>query len=337
MGWARQVTVGAISAHDMVLEELNRLHQLPEFTLTDYNNTDTALFEQMLHRVIEAARLPAAAVAVLSYWGEPETDRWWTPGLQRLARPTPQSGSLWLINLPLVAASMVFYAAGVASIAAQDYTRLARLFALDGEPISSVGGPAPLPAMLVPDHAQMGLTTPQHHHAIAPTLIEALGVGADAIDDAWQLFEIIRLATQLMADNKVTEAAATYAAAIRRRDATTGVDPTAEAIAEKTKRDLLDNVAKHCRPAGLHLLAVDKSYAARTARRWGSPIAERLAADINRETRLHPLVNALGIDPESLELALKAVSNAVGQAAEKHPANWVSGFLPNDIWLDTTH
>lgn len=328
----------AISAHDMITEELTRLHQRSEFALTDYNNRDSGYFEQMLNRVIEATRVPAAAIAVLAYWGNPDTDRWWTSDLERLARPTRRSGSEWLINLPLVSASMLFYAAGTAALAAQDYTRLARLFALHGEPIT-IAGPVPLSTMLAPNQSRMGLTTTQHHSAVSRTLIEALGIGADKADDAWQLFEILRLSIQLMTNGKFANAVGTYTAANRRRDATTDVDPTAQAQAEKTKRDVVNDLAGQCHPAGLHLLAVDKSYAAGTVSRWGSPVAVRLAADISRETELHPLVSALNIDAGCLELALKAVSHAVGQAAEKHPANWPpgGGALPDEIWLDTTH
>lgn len=326
----------AIRAHDMLADELTRLRELPAFALTNYGDSDGGRFAQLLSRVIEASRVPAAVIAVLAYWGEAETDRWWTPDLQRLARPAPQSGSLWLINLPLVAASILFYSAGVASIAAQDYTRAARLFGLDGEPISSVGGPAPIRTMLAPDPGATGLSTPHHHATVTTILIEALGVGADVIDDAWQLFEVLRLATQLMTDCDIAASAETLAAADRRADATRVHDPSVDATAAKDKRDVLDNLAKRCHPIGLHLLAVDKSYAAGAGRRWGSPAAERLAAEVSREGRLHPLVTAFDTDAVNVEVALRAVSRAVGEAAEKHPANWVSGVLPNEIWLDST-
>lgn len=324
----------AINAHDMLADELTRLRELPAFALANYNDGGSDHHSQLLSQVIEAARVPAATVAVLAYWGEAETDRWWTPDLQRLARPAPQSGSLWLINLPLVAASILFYSAGVASTAAQDYTRVARLFGLDGEPISSVGGPVPIRSMLAPDPGATGLSTPHHQATVTATLIEALGVGAGVIDDAWQQFEILRLATQLMAEGEVATAAAALASADRRADATRAHDPTADATVAKDKRAILDDLAKRCHPTGLHLLAADKSYAAGTGRRWGSPAAERLAADVSREGRLHPLVIALATDAVDIEVALRAVSRAVGEAAERHPANWVSGVLPNEIWLD---
>lgn len=262
----------AISAHDMLADELTRLRELPAFALSNYNDSDRDRFSQLLSQVVEASRVSAAAIAVLAYWGEAETDRWWTPDLQRLARPAPQSGSLWLINLSLVAASILFYSAGVASTAAQDYTRVARLFGLDGEPISSVGGPAPIRTMLAPDPGATGLSTQHHHATVTAILIEALGVGTDVIDDAWQQFEILRLATQLMAEGEVATAAAAVVSADRRADATRAHDPTADGTAAKDKREVVDNLAKRCHPAGLHLLAVDKSYAAGTGRRWGSPL-----------------------------------------------------------------
>ncbi len=326
----------AISAHDMLADELTRLREIPAFALSNYNDSDGALFSELLGQVIEATRVPAAAVAVLAYWGGSETDRWWAPDLQRLARIAPQSGSLRLINLPIVAASMLFYAAGVAGVAAQDYARVGRLFGLDGEPISSVGAPAPLRTMLEPNFGNTGLSTRRHFEAVSATLREALGVGADVIEDAWQFFEIVRLAAQLLAEGGVATAAAGLASAARRAEATKEHDPTAEATAANNKREVLDNLAKRCHPADLHLLAVDKSYAAGTGRQWGSPTAERLAAEIAREGPLHPLVTALDIDANNLEVALRAVSRAVGNAAERHPRNWVNGLLPSEIWLDRT-
>ena len=193
--------------------------------------------------------------------------------------------------------------------------------------------------MLVPYPSTMGLTPANHHQAVSPTLVEALGLRSEVIDDAWQLFEILRLATQLMCDDQFDQAVGTCAAADLRRDATAGVHPTIAGQTEAIKNNALDGVAAHCHPDGLHLLAVDKVYSAGTGSRWGSPIAERLAAEVNREANLYPLVIGLNTSAEQLELALKAVSRAVGQAAEKHPANWPQGggFLPNEVWLDATN
>jgi hypothetical protein len=172
-----------------------------------------------------------------------------------------------------------------------------------------------------------------------------LGLGSDVIDDAWQLFEILRLATELMRDDQFRQDVETCAAADRRCSATAGTDPTAAATAEGTKNYALAGIAARCHPDGLHLLAVEQVYSAGTGFRWGSPIAERLAAEINRAANLQPLVDGLNgragnvgavVRSEWIELALKAVSQAVGRVAERHPANWPpgGGVLPNEIWLD---
>ena len=52
-------------------------------------------------------------------------------------------------------------------------------------------------------------------------------LGSDALDDAWQLFEILRLASELMGRSQFDAALAKYTAANRRRDATASLDQTA--------------------------------------------------------------------------------------------------------------
>jgi SIR2-like domain len=310
----------AISAHDMVAEEFTRLRGLPEFDLSNYSNSDPNYAQELRSRVIEAARIPVAAVAVLAYWGDPETDRWWMSNLERLARPTRHSGSTWLINLPLVAASMLFYAAGVAAACAQNYERVARVFGLHGEPINRAG-PVPAWTMLAPDPSMTGLTAAQHHKAVSATLVEVLGPGSDVIDDAWQLFEILRLAQQLTHADQFHQAVMEAGGLIG---------------SQAGRAKFIAALAARCHPDGLHLLAVEQVYSTGTHRRWSSPVAERLAAEVDREGSLHPIVSALNTNAENIELALEAVSDAVGQVADRHPANrpGPGGWMPDRIWLD---
>jgi hypothetical protein len=322
-----------IWAHDVVAAQLNHLHELPEFALGDYYNDSPDEAQTLSNRVVEAARLPVAAVALLAFWGDPATDRWWIPDLERLARVPRRGGSAWLINLPLVAASMLFYAAGVAAVCAENYARVAKLFALHGEPVN-IAGPQPLSRMLAPNPSVIRLTAAESHHAVSPTVAEALHLCSVVIDDAWQLFEILRLATQLMDRPQFDGAVGNYVAADRRRTATASLDQTAPLQAEATKKRILDDLVAQCHPRGLHLRAVDKVYSPGTSFRWGSPIAERVAAEVGREGSQHPLVSGLNISAERIEIALRAVSLAVGTAAVAHPANWVSGAGPEEIWLD---
>jgi hypothetical protein len=234
----------------------------------------------------------------------------------------------------LVAASMLFYAAGVAAVCAENYGRVAKLFALHGEPIN-IAGQVPLPRMLAPNPSAIKLTAAQNHQAVSPTVAEALRLGPDVVDEAWQLFEILRLATELMGRSQFDAAFAIYTAANRRRDATASLDQTARLQAEATNNGILDDLAGYCPARGLHLLAADRVYSPGTSFRWGSPTAERVAAEVSRDGNQHPIVRGLVTSADRIELALRAVSRAVGVAAVAHPANWVSGAVPDEIWLDS--
>jgi NAD-dependent SIR2 family protein deacetylase len=328
----------AISAHDMVSDEFNRLHELPEFNLSDYNNLDTGYAQQLRGRVVEATRIPAAIVAVLAYWGGNETERWWTQDVERLARVVRHGGSSWLINLPLVAASMLFYSAGVAAICTENYGRVAStVFALHGEPVDHAGS-VPATAMLVPNPSKMGMTAADHYQSISPTIVEALGLRQDVVEDAWQLFEILRLTSELINSDVFVSAVILYDLEDRRATATANIDPTIVAAAEARRSTTLNGVADTCHPNGLHLLAVEKVYTPGAPIQWGSPVAERLAAEVSREGDKHPVAQELRGGADNIELALKIVSRAVGRAADGHPANTPppgGGVMPDRIWLDT--
>lgn len=327
----------AISAHDMLAQEFSRLHQLPDFNLSDYSDA-TATFEQRRDRILEAARVPAAGTAVLAYWGGPETDLWWMPDLQRLSLPNRWAGDGRLINLPLAAASMLLYSAGVAAAAAQNYDRIRALFVLNGEPVGNQGGALSLASALAPNRQWVALPMQgaSHYDATAPTLVEALGISVVAVEEAWQLFEVVRLAYLLVTEHggDVTAAVAQSTSAREQYKALSSVD-SASAIAGPANAihaAIADLAQGRCHAAKLHLFAVEKSHVRGVGQYWGSPIAERLASELAREGDLHPLVRAFGGDAVSVEMAVRAVSRAVGKAAEAEPGTW----RREQFWLDTS-
>lgn len=326
--------IPSIGVQELVADELSRLRALPEFALDDYNDYDAGYAQALAERVIEATRLPVAAVAALAYWGDPDTNRWWMADLQRLARIRRLGGSNWLINLPLIAATMLFYAAGVASICTENYARLTKLFALHGEPLN-VAGEQPLTRMLQPNPSTIKLSATENHRAVSSTLTALLPVDSEIVDEAWQTFEILRLAMQLMDSGSFDEAVGTYTAAIRRANATAGIDQTAPFQAAADQNRALEGLAARCHADGLHLLAVEKVYTPGTSFRWGSPVAEWVAAAVRREGDRHPLVGGFDIGAERIEVALRAVSHAVAAAAARHPAYWRGGAAPAEIWLDS--
>ena len=131
----------------MLAAEFTRLRLHPAFHRDRF--MDGSTYQPLLEQIVEASRLSAACVAALAYWGNENTDRWWLPEIVRFARPFVRaSGSTALLNLPLVGATMMFYAAGSAAAAAERFDLLARLFVLRGNKVG--GTPKSLAAVLVP-------------------------------------------------------------------------------------------------------------------------------------------------------------------------------------------
>ena len=166
---------------------------------------------------------------------------------------------------------MLFYAGGVAAVCAQRYQRVTALFALHGESPTRAG-PVPVPQMLTFDPSAIRLTPSANFEAVGATLAEALGLGSDVIDEAWQLFEILRLASQLMDADQFDVAIGNYAAADRRREAVASLDQTTQLQAEATKNSVLDDISGYCRPRGLHLQAVEKVYSRGGGFRWAAQL-----------------------------------------------------------------
>jgi hypothetical protein len=82
-----------MGVRELIALELRRMRTLREFALDDYNNYDPDYAHALSERVIEAARLPVAVVAVMAFWGDPDTDRWWAADLERLSRIRRRGGA----------------------------------------------------------------------------------------------------------------------------------------------------------------------------------------------------------------------------------------------------
>lgn len=132
-----------------------------------------------------------------------------------------------------------------------------------------------------------------------------------------------------------------YALKSSRVDAMAQVDQAAHLAARTEQQAVLDQMAESCRIYfyGPHILAQERVIEANEGRRWHSPVAERLAQDVQRVGEQHPLVAGMQSKPDAMWLALKGVSAAVGRSArelewEATPVNGF-GFIPDEFWLDT--
>jgi hypothetical protein len=324
----------AIAAHDMLAAEFASLHSLAPFHLERYTGSDLGEYHGYIDQVVEGTRIAAGSIAVLAYWGDDGNQSWWMPELQRLSRIGVLSGSIRLIELPLVAASMLFYSAGIAFVASQGYEALARLLQLRGNRVGRE--PEPLAQMLA---AGSIFEEPNlivaHHEEVIGLVRESLGLGEEAVDETLQTFEILRLCAVVVAEDEFAAAVETYEQRSRALKAAEHLDQATQQAAWVERDRVKGTVAGFCHAYGSHLLASERTFDPETNRnRWGSPVAERLAEDVKRGGESHPLCIAWKLKPAELWLALKGVSVAVGRTGDRFQRNF-SGFLPMAFWLDT--
>lgn len=326
----------AIPAHDMLVSEFTLLRGLPEFRLDNYS--DSSQFSMLVQRVFEGSRVAAASAAAFAYWGDDATDQWWLPEIERLARPARRvSGSVALLELPLLAGSLMFYSAGAAAVARQRFDLVERLFSLRG--ISSLQRPVPVTTLLSPPSISDGKISASRHHAEVVELVsEALAFGGGPVHDALQMFEVLRVASVALATDGHQKLVDEYA----ERDDAFGraTDETSpDAWVERDR--IIGRCADVCELAvhGAHILTSEFTSDDDGARRWRSAVAERLAQDVKRLGDKHALVIAWGASSDSLWLALKGMSAAAGRIAnrlqwQQIPAG-TAGVMPDELWLDT--
>ncbi|WP_458316189.1 SIR2 family protein [Mycolicibacterium brisbanense] len=326
----------AIAAHDMLVSEFARLRDIPALHRDRRMDSDNADYESSLNQIEEACRLPVGCSAALAYWGDATTDRWWLSEIERFGRIDIASGTVRLIHLPLVAATQLFYGAGVAAVAAERFDLLRKLFQLRVNRVGQTPQPAPeilTPATVVEDRY------PQLYDAILTVVGDALGLDAQPVSEALQLFEVLRLTTQLVEsegyETRIRELATANNAIA---DA-----PNLEAQLEArtARRKVVDQLAEQSSAYYTHLFAAERQYEAERGRRWSSPVAERLADEIARQRDSHPVVAGLQLGVTGAYLAAQAVGVAVGRVAQQLEWQAIpvvggigSGVIPSEFWLD---
>ena len=323
----------AIPARDMLVSEFARLRDIPALHRNRRMDSDSAYYESSLNQVEEACRLAVGCSAALAYWGDAKTDRWWLPEIARFGRIDIASGAVRLIHLPLVAATLLSYGAGVAAVAAERFDLLRKLFVLR---VNRVGHtPQPTPEILTPATIIEG-DYPQLYDAILAVVGDALGLDAEPVDEALQLFEILRLAKQLV-DSVGYES--------RIREFATAGNALADARTlrrncKRGRRDRKWSTNSRSSPARITrtYLPRNAKYETGRGRRWSSPIAERLADEIARQRDSHPVIVGLQLGVTGAQLAALSVGAAVGRVAQT--LEWqaipvgTAGFIPSEFWLD---
>ena len=178
-----------------------------------------------------------------------------------------------------------------------------------------------------------------HYEEIMGAAGEALGIGMEPIDDALQTFDVLRLCAEIMNNENFQASVDGYALTSAKVGAMAHVDQAAHHAARTELQGVIDRVGESCRVYGSHILAQERTINAQEGRRWHSPVAERLAQEVQRAGEQHPLVSGMQRKPDAMWLALKGVSAAVGRRAWE--LEWQAtpvgrfDFIPVQVWLDT--
>ncbi|GAA1022034.1 hypothetical protein Aple_083990 [Acrocarpospora pleiomorpha] len=283
----------AIGLHDTVRREFARLEEHDDFHLPNYHSDNPyGGYEAIVGRVEEASKISCGLVATLAYWGSDRTDAWWLDELERFATQAKGGGLTKLLAVRTLAGTALFYAAGVAAVSARRYDLLYRIFCTSRINPYKDERESLVAALRADDAFGDSIRL---YRLLVPILREALAIGADPLDEAWQRFELLRLTMALMERPEFDDIINSFA--------TVNPDPI--------QFDIW-SLVKVARPGRLHVLTAD----AHLSEAYRSPLAERLADDLEIELDSHPLVAAgLADEPRSFATALRAVSIASARSA----------------------
>lgn len=339
----------AIGLHDTLRRELDRLHDRPEFYL--YNQKDADPYGELVERVEEATLLSAALLATLAYWGRPETDRWWLNEVPRFATGVDGSGAVRLLNLRVVSGSMLFYAAGIAAVAAQRYDLLGQLFAAR-RPNRFNGQFETLAATLdsLASYENLEDSATRLHRKLATLLEETLQIGREPLEDAWQTFELLRMSWAVNQHESFDRLKQDFVGAeevfqplqrecrlIEQSGRTPGQEKQQERFQAWQERDhVLGQIGRHAPIRAPHVLSSERE----DRDDWApSRLAQKLLEDVELELDDSPLVSGgLFHTADDAVVSMRAVSAQLGALAHRLIWRKVSAqvsFLPSEVWLDS--
>lgn len=179
-----------IIAHDRVQAEMQRIGGLSVMNQAALNSMTYAERIPVLEAELE---MWAGFVGVLAFWGNADTDGWWSPYLERYGNMPPLSGATDAIESFTSPAVVTLYAGGVAAMAAERWDLVCDL--LMKHPISEPyrSGRAPASAVIGPSTMYAGRPWPSRRLAVflGPILSGVVGMGTTPTLEAWERFEYV--------------------------------------------------------------------------------------------------------------------------------------------------
>lgn len=341
----------AISLHDTLREELERLHRHPVLLARNFNVGDVAaVYADREAQLRAALEVPAALVATTAYWGDPSTDDWWLRDIVRLSGRFRAGGMTALIDQVHLPATVLFFAAGISATAAGRDDLVARLLTYpftDDEQ----GRPVVLEQEIAPERTLVERRAHRWLHLYLQPVIEGhLGVGAAAYLDASERFEYLRLAQatyrRLRAQHLHEQGPQTESSIrtlkTRVQNAHTnpsmGADEVAgeeRALADARSREL-DERAQRARHAHVDL---PHFRVAEHGERYRSHPSEQLTPQIELQFTEHPLIRGGlgGGNAPQFRWAMIALDDRLGKVAHDAALSTITGgggIVPSELVLD---
>lgn len=320
----------AVHAHDMVAAEFANLYSANAFHLRSHDTGDGQTYADLAAQLVEAARVPAACVATLTYWGDESTDEWWMPEVERCGRRRDRlGGDTNLIHLPYLAGAQLLYAAGVAASARGRYTLLARLLRMND------GAPGSPPAQLLSEVLEWSkVHGPANAHAVAPAadylpqlLNECLTLNSARIDAAREDFEILRAVTQVINSSGF---GAAVASSMQTESANRALEQLPGAMPPSTSQ-IATQLANKCKIHKPHVRLIDSM----GTPKWICPRADRLLEEnISAMTVFVSDLPDTQKEP-ALKLAFEAAKERFRQIQGALPFSPYVPTPPSSLWLDT--
>lgn len=190
----RDLAAGRIpaGAHDRLQDEATRLRGLdilkPDDLLMGMSTDD-----QRIGILQTEHDLWIRLIAVLAYWGDDETDRWWTDEITRFADIPLLGGNVAAIESLRTPAVAAMYAGGVAAAARGRWGLISKLMTSVRARVPNSQPPEYLPVVdalgprfVFPHEPSRSLS-----QWLLPLLSDAIGLGPAAVEEGWERFEYL--------------------------------------------------------------------------------------------------------------------------------------------------
>jgi hypothetical protein len=187
-----------ISTHDLLINEGERLRGLPQYDTNTYSPRNVTQWNREL---ADEHELWMSLVATLAYWGDDNTDLWWTNALEYFgslpSHDTASSATRTWLATPAV---LALYVGGVAATARHRWSLVTALLntpivdepnSKDPLPVASLWGPT----AVFPFDGNTWASR-EMYHLIRTPLADVLGLGEAVTQKSWEQFIYLHAITQ---------------------------------------------------------------------------------------------------------------------------------------------